>query len=217
MQAVREKSMIWLPLLLLVLGMAAVHVWYYQAVDIGWLQEYMLSAGGANSPDPQALEAAKGFMSRGFLTSMTVLGIVIMMPLMMVIGAVYYLLAAKVIGSEIGFGKWFAFNVWSSVPNLLLIPAGIVQILMSSNGQMAPDALNPLSLNQLIFHHPATSPWAGLAGAIHLTGIWTSIVAIIGYKLWTSKSTATSAFIVFLPQIVIYGGWAAFAFLRSAA
>ena len=217
MQAVREKSMIWLPLLLLLLGVSAVQVWYYQAVDIAWLQEYFLSAGGANNPDPQALEAAKGFMSRGFLTGMTLIGIFIMMPLMMLILSVYYLLAAKVIGSDIGFGKWFAFVVWSAVPTLLLIPAGIIQILMSSNGQMAPDALNPLSLNQLVFHHPVTSPWAGLAGAIHLPSIWASIVAIIGYKVWTAKSTLTSTIVVLLPQVVIFGGWALIAYLRSAA
>src|SRR5690606_1916313 len=150
MQAVREKSMFWLPLLLLLLGTAAVQVWYYQIVDIAWLQDYMLSAGGATSPDPQALEAAKGFMTRGVLLGSTIAGVFIVVPIILLIGAVYYLLAAKVIGSDIGFGKWFAFNVWASVPTLLLIPAGIVQILMSSKGQIAPAALNPLSQTQLM-------------------------------------------------------------------
>jgi len=217
MQAVREKSMFWLPLLLLLLGTAAVQVWYYQIVDIAWLQDYMLSAGGATSPDPQALEAAKGFMTRGVLLGSTIAGVFIVVPIILLIGAVYYLLAAKVIGSDIGFGKWFAFNVWASVPTLLLIPAGIVQILMSSNGQIAPDALNPLSLNQLMFHLPATNPWTGLANAIHLPGLWATVVAIIGYRVWTSKSIVTSAIVVLLPQIVIFGGWALIAYLRSAA
>ena len=100
---------------------------------------------------------------------------------------------------------------------LLLIPAGVIKILMAGNGQLTQQALNPLSLNELLFHLPMSSPWSGLANAIHIPSIWAAVVAIIGYKLWTAKSTVTSAIVVLLPLVVIYGGWAAFAFLRSAA
>ena len=214
MQAVREKSMIWLPLLLLMVGSALLWVWYFQIVDIDWLQDQML--GGQNMPAEQ-MAAAKSFMSRGFVMGSTVISILIMLPLMMLISAVYYLLSAKVVGSDIGFGKWFAFSIWTSVPVLLLIPAGVIKILMAGNGQLTQQALNPLSLNELLFHLPMSSPWSGLANAIHIPSIWAAVVAIIGYKLWTAKSTVTSAIVVLLPLVVIYGGWAAFAFLRSAA
>lgn len=215
MQAVREKSMLWLPLLLLVLGTAAVQVWYYQVVDIGWLQDHILSASGANA-DPQAMEAAKSFMSRNILMGGAVVGTLLALPIILLITAVYYLLAAKVIGNDITFGKWFAFSTWCTVPTLLLIPVGIAKILTSSNGQLPPEALNPLSLNQLLLHLPASDAWAGLANAISLPSLWSVVVAIIGYKVWTSKSTLTSAIVVLLPLVLIYGGMAAFALLRSA-
>ncbi|MCB1560560.1 MAG: YIP1 family protein [Xanthomonadales bacterium] len=216
MQAVRERSMAWFPLLLLVGGTAIVWVWYYQIVDIAWLQDQMLSAGGQKL-SPEQIAASKSFMTRGFLIGSTIVSVAIMLPLIMLISAVYYLLAAKVVGSDIGFGKWFAFAVWTSVPALLLVPAGIIKILTSSNGQLTQQAVNPLSLNELLFHLPVSSPWAGLANAIHIPSIWAAVVAIIGYKLWTGKSTVTSAIVVLLPLVVIYGGWAAFAFLHNAA
>jgi len=215
MQAVLERSMIWLPLLLMTLGTAAVMVWYYQMVDFPWLQDQMLAASGQT--DPQALEAAKGFMTRGLMMGGAAVSILIFVPVMLLLISVYYLLAAKVIGNDLGFGKWFAFSTWTAAPTLLVIPAMVVQILLASNGQLAPDALNPLTLNFLLFHVPATSPWAGLLNAINIPSLWATLVAIIGYKVWTAKSTPTSAFIVLLPQIVIYGIWAVIAVLRSGA
>ena len=215
MQAVRERSMIWLPLLLMTLGTAAMMAWYYQMVDFSWLQDQLLAASGQT--DPKALEAARGFMSRGFMSAVGIFGVLIAVPVMLLLTGVYYLLAAKVIGNDLGFGKWFAFSTWAAAPTLLVIPLMAVQILMASNGQLAPAALNPLTLNNLVFHLPASARWAGLLNAINIPSLWAAVVAIIGYKVWTAKSTTTSAFVVLLPQVVIFGVWAVITMLRSGA
>lgn len=214
MEEVRERSMVFLPLALLVLGSVGLMGWYYQSVDIAWLQDYLLSADP--NMEPAAREAAKGFMSAGVMTAMGVISVIIMIPLVLVLTAVYYLLAGKVIGNELGFGKWFAFSTWSAVPTLLLIPVGAVSILMSSTGQLAPEALNPLTLNGLLFQLPISNPWSGLLNAINLTSIWATVVAVIGYTRWTGKAIGQSAFIVLLPQLVIYGIWAAVAASKAA-
>lgn len=214
MQAVRERSMIWLPLLLMTFGTAAVMVWYYQTVDFPWLQDQMLAASGQS--DPAAIEVARGYMTHSLMMGSSVLAIFIIVPLLLLLTSVYYLLAAKVIGNDLGFGKWFAFSTWTAVPTLLAIPAMAVQILMTSNGQLATDALNPLTLNSLMFHLPVSNPWAGLLSAISIPSLWATLVAIIGYKVWTAKSTSISTLIVLLPQVVIYGIWALIAVLRSA-
>ena len=215
MQAVRERSMIWLPLLLMTLGTAAMMAWYYQMVDFPWLQDRILAASGQT--DPKAMEAARTFMGHGMMSGIGIASVLIVIPLFLLLTSVYYLLAAKVIGNDLGFGKWFAFSTWAAVPTLLGIPLMAVQILMASNGQLAPEALNPLTLNMLVFHLPATSPWAGLLNAINIPSLWAAVVAIIGYKVWTAKSTLTSAIVVLLPLVVIYGGWAVIAMLRSGA
>jgi len=74
-----------------------------------------------------------------------------------------------------------------------------------------------VTLNQLLFHLPTANPWAGLLNAINLTSIWATVVAVIGLRQWTGKRLGTSIFIVLLPQLVIYGGWAIFAATRAAA
>jgi hypothetical protein len=215
MDAALERSMLALPLFLLVIGNAALIFWYYQTVDIAWLQDYLLSADP--NIDAAGREAARSFMSQGTMTVMGVVSMLVVIPLILLITAVYYLLAAKTIGSEHGFGKWFAFATWTSVPTLLLLPAMALRIMLTANGQLSPHALNPLSLDQLLFQLPVTSAWHGLLNAINLTTIWACVVAVIGLQRWTGRSTATCAFIVLLPPVVIFGGWALFAATRGGA
>jgi len=131
MAAVRERSMLALPLLLMILGNVALFVWYFQIVDFPWLQDAMLSANPAM--DASAREVARGFMSKSVMLGSTVTGIVIVVPIMLLASAVYYLLFAKVVGCDIGFGKWFAFATWSAVPTLLLLP-----LMVFSGLGMAP-------------------------------------------------------------------------------
>jgi len=215
MADVKQRSMIWLPLLLLVLAPLLLQILYFQSVDFSWLQDQLLSRN-PNMP-ADAREQARQFMSPGMMMGMSVAGILIVVPVVLLVVSVYYLLAAKVIGSDIGFGKWFAFTLWTSIPTLLAVPAGLVRILASNNAQILPEAINPLSLNELLLHLPAASPWASLASAVDVTRLWSILVAVIGYKLWTQRSTITSSIVVLLPTVVVFGIMALFAILRSAA
>jgi hypothetical protein len=215
MQAVLERSMILLPLLLMMVGNALLLYWYYSTVDFAWLQDRLLSANP--ELDAAAREVARGFMTKNIMLGSAVAFALIALPVMLALFAVYYLLAAKVIGSDLGYGKWFAFVTWVSVPGLLKLPAAAVAIVMTSNGQLAPEAMNPLSFNQLMFHLAMGHPWQGLLDAIDLTALWSAVVGVIGYQVWTKKSGMTAALVVLLPYAVIYGGWAAYAAMKAAA
>lgn len=206
-ESLYERSNPVLPLLLLIVGSAALMTWYYQVVDMPWMIDQML-ASSPQGNDPAARAAMEKFMSPATMTATTVAGIAIMLPLILLITAVYFLLSAKVIGSEIGFGKWFSFAAWAAVPSLLTIPAGAVAILMASNGQLGQNEINPLTLNQLFFHLPMGHRWAGLLDAIHLPMFWSLFVSAVGYQVWTKKSAATSWVVVLLPYALIFGIWA---------
>lgn len=216
-ESLHERANPVLPLLLLIFGSVAVLVWYYQIVDMPWLVEQLLAANPQSANDPAAAAAMEKFMTPATMTVTSVVGVVIMIPLVLLLTAVYYLLAAKVVGSEIGFGKWFCFATWASVPTLINIPAGAVAILLADNGQLLTNALNPLTLNQLLFNLPLGSPWTSLLEAIHLPMLWSLLVSAIGYQVWTKKPAGTAWTVVLLPYIVIFGIWAAVAATRGGA
>lgn len=202
----KEKPNGWLPLLVSLLLSVAIMYWWTSTLDYGWFREHMI----AMRPDlkPEAQAAMAKFLSPTSMLVSTVGGAVIGTLVLIALTAVYFLIAARMIGSQIGYGKWFAFVAWSSVPRLLVVPLMALQIA-TSHGQLAPEDLNMVSLNFLVFHLPPTNHWASILTSIDLAAFWTIALAAIGLKAWTGRPTGTCLTIAALPYVVIYGLWAA--------
>ena len=139
---------------------------------------------------------------------MSVASALVVTPLVLAILAVYFLVAGKVLGQGRPYGQWFGFVAWGTAPALLLVPVMALQILFSGNGQVAPDALNPLSLNALVIGLEASSTWHGLASSLNLTTLWTVGLLAFGLQLWTRRGWAQAITTAMLPFVVVYGAWA---------
>lgn len=209
MDAVRARSMLLLPLALLVLGTAGVQLWYYQVVDFPWLLDQLFNARSGMDPDQVA--ATRKFMTRGMMAGSAIAGSLVIIPVMLLVQAVYLLMAARIVGNDLPFGKWFAFATWTSVPTLLLLPVMAARILTARGGQLSPDALNPLTFNALAFHVPMGSPYHSLLSTLNVVMVWSIFVAAIGFARWTGKGRGTSIAVAVLPYIVVFGLWAAIA------
>jgi hypothetical protein len=202
----KDKPRPFIPLMVLILLTLAVSCWYVSSLDFAWFREHMLAAQGSMKPEARAAMAQ-------FLTPKTMMwssgaGAVVGTPLICAIVAVYYLLAGKVMGTGIGYGKWFGFAVWTSIPRLLTVPLSVLQIL-TSGGRLAPEDMNMVSLNYLVLHVPMSSPWFGLATNLDLTSVWSIALAVLGLKAWTGRSTAACVTVAVLPYALVYGIWAA--------
>jgi hypothetical protein len=77
---------------------------------------------------------------------------------------------------------------------------------------MGPNVLQPLSLNELVFHLPQGTVAAGLLGALNLTYLLNWALMIIGVRAWSQRSWQFSSIYVLLPWVVIFGLWAVAAF-----
>ena len=209
---VEKRSMVWLPLLFTLLGTSVLLVWYFQSVDFPWLLDRMT----ANIPDQAVREKAKAFMTKSTMQVSSVSGAVIVTPLVYTLYAVYFLLVAKIKKLDFGFTKWFSFAAWSYLPGLLVLPLGAMQILMANNGQLGLDQLNPLTLNQLFFHIEMGHPWASLLESINITLIWSVVLMVLGFQVWSKLSRSTSVIVVMLPLGVIYGVWSVVSLMSKA-
>jgi hypothetical protein len=202
----KDKPRPFIPLLVLILLTLAVSCWYVSSLDFAWFREHMLAAQGPMKPEARAAMAQ-------FLTPKTMMwssgaGAVLGTPLICAIVALYYLLAGKVMGTGIGYGKWFGFAVWTSIPRLLALPLSALQIV-TSGGRLAPEDMNMVSLNYLLLHVPMSSPWFGFATNLDLSSVWSIALAVLGLKAWTGRSTAACVTVAVLPYAVVYGIWAA--------
>jgi hypothetical protein len=202
----KGKSSAWLPLLILTVLSVAIMYWWVSTLDWGWFVDHMVAAKPDASPETRA--AMKKFMTQSSMLWTSSIGAVVGTLAALVLSALYYLVASKIIDVQIGFGKWFGFAVWTSVPRLLTLPLSALQIV-TSHGRLAPEDMNMASLNYLVFHLPVSHPWAGLVGSIDLSMFWSIVLAVIGLKTWTGRSTTTCVTVALLPYAIIYGLWAA--------
>ena len=202
----KDKPRAWVPLLLLVLLTLGISFWYVSTLDFAWFREHMLAAHGNLKPEQRA--AMEHFLTPKTMMWSSGAGAVLGTPIVCALAALYYLLAAKVMGTGIGYGKWFGFAVWTSIPRLLTVPLSALQI-MTSGGRLAPDDMNMVSLNYLVFHLPMSSPWFGLATNLDLTSVWSLALAFVGLKAWTGRSAGVCALVAVLPYALVYGIWAA--------
>ena len=154
----RERPRFWFPLLILVFSTVAIVYWYYSVVDIEWLKDLMFS----NNADLQALPQDKraeamAMLGRNTMMWGSVAGAIFAMPIVFLVSALYFLLAAKVTKLPLGFKHWFAFSCWPLLPLLLSTVVAAIMLIISDNAQVSPSVMQPLSINELLLHK---DPWA---------------------------------------------------------
>jgi len=209
----RERPRFWFPLLLVVLTTAGLTYWYYSMVDIEWLKDLMSSTDPSfqkMSEDERA--AAMAMFGRNMLLWSSVISMFIIIPVVLLLEALYLLVAAKITKLSFGFKHWFALACWTSLPMLLTTVVAAILLILSENSQVAPSVMAPLSLNELLFHVPAGGPGYTLLESLGIPAFLSWALMMIGVRTWSQRSWAFSAILTLLPWVVIYGLWAFFAF-----
>lgn len=201
----------WFPTLVLMVSTAALTLWYFSMVDFAWLLDQMLAI-----MKPEEREQAAKFMSKTMLQVSSLVSALLMLPLFFAIMGVYLMIVSKALSQGMSFGKGFALAAWSSVPGILLFPLGAMQILMASSGQLGFSGLNPVSLNQLLFHYDMTHPLATLMDTLNLTTFWSMFLLVIGFQVWAKLKRSTAILVVLIPYVLIYGLWFAYGMSKLA-
>lgn len=208
----QPKRHAWLPLVLLIVSTIALMIWYFNVVDFSWLMDQIL----ATMKDASQRAQAKGMMTKGMMQTTTLISTVLMYPAICAITGVYFMLVGKSINKDVSFGTGFALTAWAYVPALLMLPLGAVAIAMATGGQLNFSELNPLSVNQLFFHHEMTHPMAGVLDSISLISLWSAFLMVIGFQVWGKVARATALKVVLIPYAIIYAAWFAYALSKAA-
>ncbi len=204
--AIQVRPMALWPLAIAVLGNVTIWLWYYQAVDFAWLQDYLIEQN-TNETDAFSKQVVASVLTRTSLSTLSVGTSLTVIPILFALLATYFLAAGKILGEGRPYKQWFGFVAWGTAPTLLLLPVMALQILLSPNGQLAPEALNPLSLDQLFFHLRSDSPWRGLLGSLSVPTMWSGGLLAFGLRQWTGRNWPTAIGAAVLPFAALYVGW----------
>ena len=198
------------PLFLVMILSSSVWFAYFSMVDYDWYIDYMVeaSAGELSKAEQDQTRAAMSMMSQDVTAYVTAFVTAVIIALMYVIQTVYFVIVSNINGDKYEFKNWFSFVSWGSIPVLLALIAMLVTLFSSASVQLAPDQINPLSLNELFFGFDAMKGAGKILSTIHLAQLWSFVVMIIGYKKWTECSLQKSTFIVLLPFVLFYLIWA---------
>lgn len=214
--ALPQRPMGLVPLALMVLGNVLLWAWYYQVVDIAWLQDRLIDSD-AGIADASQRRAAQSVLTRKGLALMSIAGALVVLPGMVALLAAYLSAAGRVLGAARPYRQWFGLASWAMAPMLLLLPVMALQISLSGNGQLLPEALNPLSLNQLVFGFERGQPWTALLSSINVTTAWNVALLALGLRIWTQRPVATCVAAAVAPFAIVYLAWAARVILGAGA
>jgi hypothetical protein len=207
--ALKENPVFGLPMFLLLAGSAVLTAWYYGKVDIAWLQDQMLGQGKL-TPEQQQMMASR--MTRGVLLWSSAIAAPIVAGVVLTIGSLYFLLAGNVTNVRYSFKHWFAFECWAALPQIVAYIPSFLILALSTNTQIGASALQPLSLNELVFHLPMGAKGYSLVSALGLVQIVALWLTYTGLRVWSGRSTLFCLVFTLLPTVLIYGVWALFAF-----
>jgi len=204
----KGKPVFALPMWLTLLGTIAVTAWYYSKVDIAWLQDQMAVAAKVPAAQQEQMAAR---MTRPVLLWGSVIAAPIAVMVITAVGALYFMIAGAITNMRYSFRHWFAFNWWASSPQVIpFIPS--LLILAFSSTQIPQSSLQPLSLNELIFHRASGTPGYSLLSSLGLVQVAAVLLTYIGLRVWSGRSALFCTIVAVLPTVLIFGTWALFAF-----
>jgi len=195
------------PLFTLILLNIAMMALLFANMDFQWYVDYMVEATAGDASKAEQDQVRQGlemFGSTG-LAGIAILGAAIGIPIIFCLFALYFMIISSVRNDGFQFKQWFSFVSWTSIPSLIGVFAAIVVIMTSSDGQLAPEKLNPLSLNELFFGMNAVQGVGNILASTDLTMIWTVALMTIGYAKWTQSSYAKSFATIIAPYVVLFG------------
>lgn len=212
-KAIQADYPIALPLILFLSLATFATFLYYALVDYDWFVEQSVEmlAGDKSKSEQNTIRSQMSLVSPMLQGILSAVILVFGSLILFVVYAGYYVLCSSINNDGYDFKQWFSFIVWSWIPNSFSVLISILIILLSDNGQVSQEALNPTSLNSLFYNLETTSGLRSLFSSIDIATFWTIGIMIVGYKTWTNCSLGKSITIVLLPYFVIFGGWALFA------
>lgn len=121
--------------------------------------------------------------------------------------ALYFKILATAVKLRLSIRHWLAFTVWSRVPSMCLL---FLTTLLAGVVFGSPKALqgaNLLAMQTWIDMPDVGNETLGISFENVSAGlVWVLVLQTIGFKIWSQRSSALSAFVVLAPTVILYGG-----------
>lgn len=213
-----ERPRFWFPLLLLVIAMGGIQAWYSNVVDLAWAMDQQIRNNALvrnNMTEEQITAAVQQAGARGPSTAGAILnfiGVGIVVPLFMLLVALFYWVVGKITGFDRSYRHWYAFCFWVSMPLVVGAIPQAVALATTDTTQFTQESLKTLSLNALVFHRAPGEPGYSFLANFDLFAIASLYLSLIAVQVWSGRSWLFTGLFVGIPWVLVYGLWALVSF-----
>lgn len=203
--SLKEKPRFLWAWLIFVTCTALVQFLYMNSVDIEWFYEQQL----ASRPDmteaqiEQSVRLISSF-PQWAISSRTLVATALFYTGIFLVQALYFRIVSAITKDGLLYKKCFSLVCWASLPSVFSSLAQTVKLLTSDVSLMPINDINPLSFASILDLDPIGS------GALDqiimnfdLTTVWSLILLIVGYKIFSGKDVVTAALIAAMPTAII--------------
>ncbi|MDC8831602.1 YIP1 family protein [Alteromonas gilva] len=208
-KALNEKSnWSWIPFFIVIAMSLLPAYLFINFVDFEWYKNILIdSQYGDVSPAEQDMVRAQ--MAKSSVMTFMMIGGIFGPIIINAVLALYLHLTTKSDEENLnGYTDWYGFTWWVGMPIVISSLIAIVLIAMSSDHQILPTIISPLSVAYL-FNVDMASDWFAFAQSLRIDSLWTIYLITVGISQWTRFSTQKSATIAVAPFAVIWVVWAA--------
>lgn len=206
----KERPTFLAPLLIVSAFAAAFMLAYFLSVDPNWYLDHAIADAG------QKMSAAEMEQARKFMPGAKVMGYVgaagaaVVTGIMMLLYALYFLVAGKLTGNTIGFRHGLSLAAWSGMPTVLGGVVGLIGVF-TMTPQTPIESLALLNFDPLLVQLPGDNRWSAMAKQSSLLTFWTVFLAALGWKTWGRTGWLQAIVVALLPYVLIYSAMALYA------
>jgi len=210
----KEKPTFMVPLVLMMTLTVVMSLLYFNKVDSEWFTSHQLAMSGSEMSASEIEQAKKMMPSASVIGIFSAIFGPIMIVVVTLVMALYYLIAGKVTGAGVSFKQSMSLVAWSSVPSLLSLVVAIIGIMMMAP-QTALESLMLTNVDPLIVQLPFDHAWSSFAKNFNLLTLWSVAVAAIGWRTYSRGGWGQAVTVALIPTLFIFGCMAAWALLKS--
>lgn len=218
LEAVKDKKGWWLvPFVLCTSSIIALFLYYFASVDFAWLKETMIDQMAVKGDmSDEELQAVSEYLTKTPMIWSTTIGGSLSLVVMNTILALYLMMVTKMNGGDnVGFGAWFGFSWWVSMPHVVAALMSILMLMFSTTGMVALEELGVTTVNSLIFGVDSSSAWFGFLTGLDVLMFWSIALIAMGLSSWLGCDSKKATTIAVAPYALIYGGWALYILFAS--
>ena len=202
--AQRERPTFLVPALVLLAVTTAFTLAYFFRVDPAWYADHMFDASGAQMSAKQMAQAKASMPSPKVMGVFGALGGAVTIALFLVLGGLYYWLAAKITGAAVGFRRGLSLSAWSAMPAVLGTLVALVGAL-TMQPQTGLESLMLTHVDPLLVQLPADARWNRLAQGADLLTLWTTFLSALGWRIFTRSAWTQAVVVALIPVALVYG------------